>query len=453
MNTKHLLPCVLFAMLSLLPQAPGWTVEEAQPASSKRQKPPFENELKGFAEADKKDPPPKGAVLFVGSSCIQTWNTLAKDMAPLKVLNRGLAGSQASDALNLVDRIVIPYQPRGIVYYEGDNDVAAGKKPAQIRDDFKEFVAKVRAALPEAAIYVVSIAPSPGHSKVWLEAQEANALLQACARETKGVTYIDVATEMLNTGQPRAELFEKDKLHMNREGYVIWTKALRPVLIGNDPDASKLPEAAAKTAEKKLPFEDDIRRYEEADKRTPPPKGAVLFIGSSSIRMWNTLAKDMAPLTVLNRGFGGSRASDVLNFIDRIVIPYQPKSIVYYEGDNDLASGRKPEQIRDDVRKFVEQVRAALAEVPVYVISIKPSPSRAKLWADGQVANNLLLEYAKTAKGVTFIDVATEMLKDAEAYPQLFLKDNLHMNAQGYAIWTRIIKAALTGNEAEKPKQ
>jgi len=203
---------------------------------------------------------------------------------------------------------------------------------------------------------------------------------------------------------------------------------------------------------KKLPFEDEIKRFEEADKNSPPPKGALLFVGSSSIRMWRTLAADMAPWGAINRGVGGSKASDVLYFIDRIVIPYRPQSIVYYEGDNDVAAGRKPEQVRDDFKAFVERVRAALPEARIYVLSIKPSPSRAKLWPSAQEANKLLQECARETKGVAYIDVATEMLKDGQARPELFLEDNLHMNSAGYAIWTRIVKAALAGKEAERPK-
>jgi lysophospholipase L1-like esterase len=126
---------------------------------------------------------------------------------------------------------------------------------------------------------------------------------------------------------------------------------------------------------------------------------------------------------------------------------------VYYEGDNDLQSGRKPEQIRDDVKTFVEKVRAALPQVKIYVLSVKPSPSRARLWPSAQETNKLLRELAKETKGVAYIDVAGEMLKDGQARSELFLKDNLHMNAEGYAIWTRIVKAALTGNEPEKAKQ
>ncbi|MCY3023257.1 MAG: SGNH/GDSL hydrolase family protein [Planctomycetota bacterium] len=190
-------------------------------------------------------------------------------------------------------------------------------------------------------------------------------------------------------------------------------------------------------------FEKDIKQYEAADQKTPPPKGAILFVGSSTIRMWKTLEKDMAPLTVMNRGFGGSQVSDVVYYADRIVIPYQPKSIVFYAGDNDLASGKQPAQILDGFKAFVEKVRTALPDVPIYFFSIKPSPSRAKLWPTAQDANKLVQEYAQKATGVTYVDVATEMLKDGQARPELFLKDMLHMNADGYAIWTRIVKAAL----------
>ena len=198
---------------------------------------------------------------------------------------------------------------------------------------------------------------------------------------------------------------------------------------------------------KKLPFEAEIRKYEEGDQKSPPPKGAVLFVGSSSIRMWKTLEKDFAPLAVLNRGFGGSKASDVLPFVERIVTPYEPKQIVYYEGDNDIVSGRKPEQVRDDVKAFVEQVRAKLPDARIYLIAVKPSPSRFKQWPAYQELNKLLQDYAKAAKGVAYVDVVPEMLKDGQPRPELFLKDMLHMNADGYAIWTKAVRAALEAKD------
>lgn len=211
--------------------------------------------------------------------------------------------------------------------------------------------------------------------------------------------------------------------------------------------ASRAALAAEETqpVPKKVPFEADIAKYEEADKKTPPPKGAVVFVGSSSIRMWKTLEKDFAPLSVLNRGFGGSKASDVLPFVDRIVTPYEPKQIVYYEGDNDIVSGKKPSRVRDDVKAFVDLVRAKLPEAKVYLICVKPSPSRVKHWPVYEELNKLLQEFAKETKGVTYVDVATEMLKDGQPRPELFLKDMLHMNADGYVIWTRKVKEALEG--------
>lgn len=116
---------------------------------------------------------------------------------------------------------------------------------------------------------------------------------------------------------------------------------------------------------------------------------------------------------------------------------------MYYEGDNDVIAKRKPEEIRDDVKAFVEKVRTALPDVPVHILSIKPSPSRAEAWPAAEAANKLLRKYAVSAKAVSYVDVATEMMKNGKPCEDLFLKDMLHMNAEGYALWTRKVKESL----------
>lgn len=180
----------------------------------------------------------------------------------------------------------------------------------------------------------------------------------------------------------------------------------------------------------------DMARFAAEDAARPPPRGAVLFVGSSSIRLWKTLAGDFPGVAVINRGFGGSEIRDSTWYADRIVVPYKPRLIVLYAGDNDLASGRSPQQLHDDFLAFVKRVRRDLPSVPIVFVSCKPSPSRAQLLDAQREANALIRAEAAKQKRVAFVDVFTPML-DADGRPraELFIEDRLHMNAAGYTIW------------------
>jgi lysophospholipase L1-like esterase len=192
------------------------------------------------------------------------------------------------------------------------------------------------------------------------------------------------------------------------------------------------------------PFEKEIRAFEAADAKQPPPKNAVLFVGSSSIRLWSTLAQDFPNVPVINRGFGGSEIADSTRYADRIVIPYHPRRIVMYAGDNDIAKGKSPQQVADDFRAFVEKVRAALPNVPISYICIKPSLQRWKLVDKIRQANHLIEQYAATQKNIDYIDVFAPMLgPDGTPRKELFRDDGLHLNAKGYALWASIIRPRL----------
>ncbi|WP_368562761.1 SGNH/GDSL hydrolase family protein [Pseudoxanthomonas sp. UTMC 1351] len=200
----------------------------------------------------------------------------------------------------------------------------------------------------------------------------------------------------------------------------------------------RVPEQVSNAA-----FEQEIRQFEATDAISPPPKGAVLFIGSSSIRLWGTLAADFPGVPVINRGFGGSELRDSTYYADRIIVPYAPRKILIYAGDNDLGSGRSPQQLREDFRAFVRRVRHDLPNVEIACIAIKPSPSRAHLLDAQRQANALIAADAKML-GVEFIDIFTPML-DATGQPreELFVKDRLHMNRAGYDIWRSVISPYL----------
>lgn len=185
----------------------------------------------------------------------------------------------------------------------------------------------------------------------------------------------------------------------------------------------------------------DIAAFEKADHAQPPPAGAVLFIGSSSIRFWKTLASDFPEVLVINRGFGGSEIADSTFFADRIVAPYHPRAIVMYAGDNDLEAGNSPQQVRDDFAAFVRKARAVDPGVPIAFIAIKPSIARRVLLPKIRVANDLVRAYVATQKQVTYLDVFTPMLgKDGQPQVKWFINDGLHMNRMGYELWIGIVR-------------
>jgi len=187
-------------------------------------------------------------------------------------------------------------------------------------------------------------------------------------------------------------------------------------------------------------WEPDIRKFEEADRQSAPPKGAVVFVGSSSIRRWTDLASDFPDTKVINRGFGGSELADSTYFADRIVIPYQPRMIVLYAGDNDLAAGKTPQQVFDNYKAFVSHVRGKLPNVKIAFISIKPSLARVKLMDQMRTANSLIREYSAKGKNLVFIDVFTPMLNaEGQPRPEIFIQDGLHTNREGYDIWRKVI--------------
>ncbi len=198
------------------------------------------------------------------------------------------------------------------------------------------------------------------------------------------------------------------------------------------------------------PWQTEIRAFEQTDRERPVQPGGVLFIGSSSIRFWESLQADFPDVPIIRRGFGGSEIRDATRFADRIVIPYRPRLIVMYAGDNDLASGRTPQQVRDDFAAFVARVRRALPEVGIDWITIKPSPARSNLLAAMHNTNALVSSYAKSQVDVRVIDIFTPML-DASGQPRssLYGDDGLHMNRAGYRIWIEKLAPYLHENAGD----
>jgi lysophospholipase L1-like esterase len=219
-----------------------------------------------------------------------------------------------------------------------------------------------------------------------------------------------------------------------------WPKepAVAPAAVAPAPVAPAAPEVRPPGAANH--FEDEIRNFEAADRKKMPPRDAILFVGSSSIRRWKTLAQDFPGTAVINRGFGGSTIPESTLHAPRIIFPYHPRRIVFYAGENDLASGASPAQVLADFKAFVTTVRARLPRVPIDFISIKPSPLRWRLADQFKAANTLVRDYVKQTPQIRYIDVWPLLLgEDGAPRPELFDRDRLHLNAAGYRLWRDII--------------
>jgi len=191
----------------------------------------FEKEIAAYEAADKTNPPPQGAIVFTGASGIKRWNTLAEDFPGLTVLNRGFGGSQVSDSVYFAERIVIPYHPKVVVIQAGGNDINAGKTPEQVLADFQEWVAKVRAALPDVRLVYLGQGPSPARWEQREKQQQANQLIRDYIAKGKNLFFVDIWGACLGAdGEPRPELYVADKLHPSAEQYQIRAKLIRPTL-------------------------------------------------------------------------------------------------------------------------------------------------------------------------------------------------------------------------------
>jgi lysophospholipase L1-like esterase len=191
----------------------------------------WKDAIAAFEQEDAKNPPPKGGIVFVGSSSIRGWD-LKKSFPDLPVINRGFGGSQICDSTHYAEQLVVKHQPRVVVLYAGDNDISQGGKSAeQVHRDFREFVEKVHKLLPDGRIVFISIKPSIARWKVADKMREANKLIKADCEENDRLVFLDIWGPMLGEdGKPRKELLQDDNLHLNAAGYELWTKLLRPHL-------------------------------------------------------------------------------------------------------------------------------------------------------------------------------------------------------------------------------
>jgi lysophospholipase L1-like esterase len=205
---------------------------------------------------------------------------------------------------------------------------------------------------------------------------------------------------------------------------------------------SLAPRVTAQTAER---WDPAIQKFEEGDRVSPPPQNGILFIGASSIVRWN-LPEYFPELgaKAINRGFGGSQSVDAVRYVDRIVVPYHPRVVVYYAGDNDVEANIPAQEIAHQFTLFDQKVHAALPQTRIVFISIKPSIRRWK-WIDTiKSANAMVKEYCAKHPNLAFVDIEQQMLgADGKPNPALLVEDGLHMTPAGYKIWTAALKPLL----------
>lgn len=202
--------------------------------------------------------------------------------------------------------------------------------------------------------------------------------------------------------------------------------------------------AATATLAQQANYESEIAAFEAKDKTTPPPANGIVFVGSSSIRLWDGLPEAFPGKPIIQRGFGGSEMGDVIKYMPRLVNAYSPKQIVLYAGDNDIGRGVSARDVSNGFMTFFMLARKANPGATISFIAIKPSVARKQYLAVQAEANRLIKTYLASQRNTSFIDVYTPMLDaSGQPKPELFQADGLHLNAQGYDLWKQIIGPAL----------
>jgi lysophospholipase L1-like esterase len=181
-------------------------------------------------------------------------------------------------------------------------------------------------------------------------------------------------------------------------------------------------------------FEDAIETFINWDNKNSFPEDAILFVGSSSMRLWST-ALAFPDKPVINRGFGGSELSDVIYYFDQVIKPYSPRKILLYAGDNDVGNGKSAVQVFEDYKELVALLRANLPGSELIFISIKPSKFRWDKWPIMVDANRMVRNYAAKHPDLDYADLAAPLLDDDGMPKDVFADDGLHLNEQGYLLW------------------
>lgn len=190
-----------------------------------------------------------------------------------------------------------------------------------------------------------------------------------------------------------------------------------------------------------IKYQNEIQKFLDKDKMSPPKKQGIVFVGSSTFRLWKTLEADMAPLPVLNRGFGGSRTWEVTHYMDSIVLPYQPKVVVYFCGTNDAGAKHSGESIYLRFREFSTKLRQRLPNTHLIYLAMTLAPAREKYWVEMREGNRLIEQYCNASRNRTFVN-SNPALHDAAGRPRIefFVDDDLHLNSEGYRTLTGVLR-------------
>jgi lysophospholipase L1-like esterase len=220
---KRFTPISLATFLSLIAIQTVWCGETNHDFGR------WEKEISAYEASDKTNPPPKGEMLFIGSSTVRLWKTLSQDFPSVKVINRGFGGSQIVDSTHFAERVIFPYEPSKVFLGAGGNDLWAGKSAEEVFSDFKDFVAKLHVKLPKTEIVFISLSPSIARWKQSENEKAVNTMVQEFVKGNPDVKYVETYPLPLGSdGQPRPEVFVSDKLHFNAEGYKLLAEAVRP---------------------------------------------------------------------------------------------------------------------------------------------------------------------------------------------------------------------------------
>lgn len=497
-NTHALLiaACMLTASSSVfasntLPQEGEVLVYASDPTqgfifSQEQVKHRFSADFLRWAVEDVGQLPKKDKILFVGSSSMRMWDSIHEDLAPLQVIHRGFGGSTMKDVVAFQD-FFARYQAHQIVVYEGDNDINPDAASVdRFIENCKTFIAYMRERQPDVVNHFLSPKPSPvrwsGHALY----EDARQKLQALVADDPKLHYIDITTPMLNeAGEPKADIFKRDRLHMNEAGYDLWEAAVRahfdlprakPRLLTHKPESPMkdlIATSASRPLNDKLPTDladGDVLFYAEdpaeqfrfnkeqakhynagifldwasQDLGTLPRQIDVLLIGNGTFAKWETLDSTLAPLKTLtraNRVFKLGTVEDFKNFFTR----YQAPRIVLYFGENDL---NEHDYTQRNFIRYIKEFHAYIQNVQpgteILVLSPKPSPRRWKHFEVYRKVGQEIQTLAAATEGLTYVDITPAFLGDnGEPDPACFQKNRQTPSETGYARLAPLLREAL----------
>ena len=403
----------------------------------------WEPDVAALEERDRTEATGTAAILFCGSSSIRRWDTIHEDMAPWPVIQRGYGGARLSDLGHYADRVIgprlgpdNPRRPRAIVLFLA-NDIAGNEEldvsPEEVLIRFRKLHDYIRAADATLPIFWIEVTANSSRVAVWPQVQEATRLIRQRLAVDPNAHFIATAGVFLGPDGPRDGWFVEDRLHLNADGYKVWAALIAARL--HEVLGPAIPPDVAEWA-------NEIASFEATDDAAPDRP--VIFYGSSSFRLWDTMAGDMAPLPVLNRGYGGASLRDAAFYVRRVLRPHQPRSVVLFVGGDIYLRDRSPAAAEEDFRKLLSNIRAEKGEVPVVWLTLRPVLAFEDKWPQVQELNDRVRRVVSEDANAYVLDVNGPLLtEDGGPRVDQFADDRVHLNDAGYRAWTREIRAKL----------